>query len=62
MGVFEKEGLSMSKTVISEIYLGIYVIYIITTKYKTLPLVLDLCTYLQSYRLDRCYKHRGGRA
>ena len=46
MVLFKKEGLSKSKIVISEIYLHVYAIYLKITKHKTLPLALDLFTYL----------------
>ena len=50
MVVFKKEILSKSKIVISEIYSDVYAIYLKVTQHNTLPLALDLCTYLQDYQ------------
>ena len=40
-----------SKIGISEIHSDIYAIYLKILKYKMLPLVLNLCTYLQGYTI-----------
>ena len=46
-----RKGLPKSKLVILEIYLDVYAIYLKITECKMLPLVLDLCTYLQIINL-----------
>ena len=55
MVLFKRKALSKSKIVLSEIYSHVYAIYLKISKHKTIPLALDLFTYLQNYHKNYSY-------